>query len=363
MTTINGTAGNDTITIPSAGYGYQSAYTIYGGDGADRITVSASYVNTLYVYGGNGGDIIQTGAGGSNIVHGEGGNDTITATYSTYSSSRWLYGDDGNDTITGTADTDYIYGGNDNDTITGVSGADHLFGEAGNDTFIVKSTSDYVYYDGGTGTDTISVENVGTGFLYNLLKIGSLDSIEVIQDFDFAMHNSINPTFIFGSGLNLSNITLKDIKGVQGDSGDNVVKGGISVDFNTGAHQVMTLQGLEGNDTIKGYSDPDKLEGGEGNDDLFGLGGDDTLNGGAGSDKFHFDALSGNDVIEDFEKGSDLIYVHMTGLTSISGLQIIDDKIDTYISMGNDFSIKLEGKTGLFLSEADFAFVETSIIY
>jgi len=224
MTTINGTSGADTINPTT----YQYSYSIYGAGGNDRITVSSTYVSSLTIYGGSGSDIINFSAQSSSTVHGEDGDDTITATGSTSSSSRFIYGDAGNDTITGSSDVDYIYGGADNDVIKGVAGADHLFGEDGNDTFLANSTSDFVYYDGGTGTDTIIVPSPQNGFSYTQLRFASLTSIEVIED-----QNATKDAFIFGNGLDLREITLKNIDGVEGESGNDNLKGGYSIDSAT----------------------------------------------------------------------------------------------------------------------------------
>lgn len=311
-------------------------------------------MNDLRVYGGIGDDFIQTGAGVSNIVHGEGGNDTIISTYSGSSAGRWLYGDDGEDFITGTSDIDYIYGGNDDDIIKGVAGADRLFGEQGNDYFLATSTSDFVYYDGGTERDTILVQDVGPAFTYTLLKIGSLDGIEVIQDDDS------KPTFIFGSGLDLREIELYNIDGVEGDGGDNLLKGGISIDTETGAYITMELKGNGGNDTIKGYLGDDILKGGEGDDDLFGMAGYDELTGGSGADKFHFDSLSDLDLIEDFNIGEDKIYLHTLEANVNISLSTYDNY--TIIQTGTN-TIALKDIDPYSLSINDFVISNTTIAY
>ena len=74
----------------------------------------------------------------------------------------------------------------------------------------------------------------------------------------------------------------------------------------------------DGNDTLLGNADDNKLHGMRGNDVLYGDGGNDilegglgndTLEGGLGADVFHFELGHGDDVIGDFEDGFDLVYL------------------------------------------------------
>ncbi|NEP83175.1 MAG: S8 family serine peptidase [Okeania sp. SIO3B3] len=65
------------------------------------------------------------------------------------------------------------------------------------------------------------------------------------------------------------------------------------------------LQALDGNDTVIGSSNPDRINGNKGNDNLFGGDGSDTLRGGRDNDLIY--ANQGNDLIFG-EIGSDTIY-------------------------------------------------------
>ena len=69
-----------------------------------------------------------------------------------------------------------------------------------------------------------------------------------------------------------------------------------SNDLLLGGTKNDTISGAAGDDLILGYAGDDVIEGGEG---------DDTTFGGLGSDTFVFGANSGNDVIGDFEVGTD----------------------------------------------------------
>ena len=74
-----------------------------------------------------------------------------------------------------------------------------------------------------------------------------------------------------------------------------------------------TLNGGDGDDMLIGGAGNDRLIGGEGDDDLGGDAGDDLLTGGAGCDIFSFDLVTspdaGSDVVTDFRRGEDLVWV------------------------------------------------------
>ncbi|MCY3786488.1 MAG: calcium-binding protein [bacterium] len=67
------------------------------------------------------------------------------------------------------------------------------------------------------------------------------------------------------------------------------------------------LSGFGGNDTLHGGGGDDWMRGGDGDDILVGGAGNDGLVGGAGADVFRFEEGHGDDVIFDFEPGTDLI--------------------------------------------------------
>lgn len=67
------------------------------------------------------------------------------------------------------------------------------------------------------------------------------------------------------------------------------------------------LAGRGGNDRLTGALGADILDGGEGNDKMTGGAGDDTLTGFLGKDTFVFGAGSGDDVITDFDIGTDVM--------------------------------------------------------
>ncbi|MEY8880711.1 calcium-binding protein [Donghicola sp. XS_ASV15] len=103
---------------------------------------------------------------------------------------------------------------------------------------------------------------------------------------------------------------------IKGGDGNDIMKGGVGDDSLSGGdgHERLFgnkgkdhLFGEEGKDRIKGGAGDDVLDGGVGDDRLFGGKGNDTLTGGEGADRFIFKEYDGDDVITDFEVGTDLI--------------------------------------------------------
>ena len=169
--TTSSEGGNDTLTL-NAGTLLSKA-TVSGGVGADTIglatTGAASEMISSTVNGNAGNDSISVNAAGSMIsssVFGGQGNDSIALTSA---DSGSIYGDNGADSIDGDFTSALVYGDN-----AGQSGADTfgldttssstVYGGGGNDTFFSGSnalTSSSLY--GGSGTDTFS----GSGAVTN----------------------------------------------------------------------------------------------------------------------------------------------------------------------------------------------------
>ena len=162
MLTIDGTPGNDRITVESL-------------TDRLRITVNASSwdlprkpVKRIQVHGGAGNDVIEIGPGlPSSTLYGDGGNDTING--GDGNDRLWggpgddridgrlgrdlIYGEDGADVLFGGDRPDTIYGGAGNDTIVGGPGNDKLWGDGGNDNIDGQDGRDTII--GGSGADSL----------------------------------------------------------------------------------------------------------------------------------------------------------------------------------------------------------------
>jgi VCBS repeat-containing protein len=129
--TIIGGAGNDRIL------GGGGDDTILGGDGNDTLN------------GGLGNDLVD-GEGGADIVHGDGGNDITLGG----DGNDKLYGDADDDLVRGGEGSDVLDGGAGNDALSGDGGGDKLYGRAGDDVLVGGDSFDTLY--GGTGEDLMN---------------------------------------------------------------------------------------------------------------------------------------------------------------------------------------------------------------
>jgi len=191
--TVNGLAGNDTVTITGT-----RAVSISGGDGNDILnggsgndSMDGGAGNDSLV--GNGGDDVLTGGAGNDTMLGGGGNDryvfgpataaeadvvaetsgngTDTLDFSTLTTAVTV--NLGSDTLATTtnrtvktqtagqfANFENVIGGSGNDTISGNAAANLLQGGAGNDTLSAQDgTTKADTVDGGVGTDSVKTKD------------------------------------------------------------------------------------------------------------------------------------------------------------------------------------------------------------
>jgi Ca2+-binding RTX toxin-like protein len=127
---------------------------------------------------------------------------------------------------------------------------------------------------------------------------------------------------------------------IDGEAGDQLI--------------VEAIAGTSGNDMLNGTSGEDALIAGAGNDILTGGEGDDFLTGGLGEDTFVFSLAtdSGNDVITDFEVGTDVLsFVDVIDTADNPGVidlgdvisGVTDDGTDITVNLTNGGSITLQG--------------------
>ncbi|MEM8677110.1 MAG: calcium-binding protein, partial [Cyanobacteria bacterium P01_G01_bin.67] len=163
-----------------------------------------------------------------------------------------LYGGDGDNLINAANASKiktFIQGNDGNDTLRGGAKNDGLQGNAGNDNLVGNGGDDQL--NGGGGSDRIFITS----------------------DNDITLTN----TQVTGEGTDTL-ISIEDAN-LYGGDGDNLINA-------ANASKIKTfIQGNDGNDTLRGGAKNDGLQGNAGNDNLIGNGGDDKLNGGAGSDR------------------------------------------------------------------------------
>ena len=331
--TVNGTSGNDTISVqPTSGVpgsidivlngvvqysGSTSTVSwlrLFGNDGNDTITVNTALAIPVWAEGGNGGDVITGGAGGD-----------------------VLYGGEGNDTLNGGAGNDRLDGGNGFDRLRGDGGNNDLAGGAGGDT--------YVFNSGVLGVDAITNEasNIdGDTLDFTAFSMGVIPNIAVAGTRAGGTASVVNANltlYIAGDGTQIENVLGSNFADtLSGNSRNNYLNGQggsdwldagaapegsdqyyggtysygdiDTVDYDQRVNNLTLTLDNTSNDGESGendniYSDVEAIRGGWGNDiitggsnndRLYGMAGSDTVSGGYGGD-----SLEGND-------GNDVLY-------------------------------------------------------
>jgi Ca2+-binding RTX toxin-like protein len=305
---IGGT-GNDTI---NAGYGIDT-FVFNQGDGQDVINEAYSSYKT----GGKNLDVLQLGAGlqaaATQVVRGAGtndltlvfgGGDQIKLTnyfdssyrmqtiqfadgtkwdYSTVASKVIYNGTAGNDYLTGLWDmSNIINGGAGNDTITGGSQTDVLDGGAGND--VINAGSGNATLTGGTGNDTI---NAGYGIDTFVFNQGY--GQDVINEAYYSYKTGGKNQDVLQLGAGLQAAATQVVRGAGTNDLTLVFGGGDQIkltNYFDSAYRMQTIQFADG--TRWDYTSvAGKLiyNGTAGNDYLTGLSDmSNTINGGAGND-------------------------------------------------------------------------------
>ncbi len=315
--TIDAGAGNDNVNLSAA-----VDATILGGDGDDILIGSPA---ADIIFGGAGNDIL-IGGGGIDQEYGEAGNDqfgdlSLTGNgVADDAGSDFLFGGDGADTfIWEPGDgSDADQGGDDEGDVL------RFLGSAAANAFLLSANStDPSHFNlnlGAATVDTSGVEQVILSALAgaDTVTVGDLTTTEIkavnvdlgaddgngvtingrnTAD-DIAVSSGALGLIDFqglGYDLNLSNARTTDTLTVNGNNGDDSIKGNAGVettiaivfngnDGNDYLSADATLNGGNGDDTLVGGVGADTLNGDAGNDTLTGNGGADSINGGAGTD-------------------------------------------------------------------------------
>jgi Ca2+-binding RTX toxin-like protein len=170
------------------------------------------------------------------------------------------------------------YGTNLSDTLstdTPASVDDNVYGYGGND--IINGGSGTNFYYGGYGVDTVNFNTTSQWAGPVLSVVANLSTGKAVAK------------YAAGAGMN-SNDTLDSIENLKGTNGNDSL---------TGDTNANKLEGLGGDDVLKGLAGDDNLQGGSGDDTLTGGTGDDNLNGGAGNDTYLWKDGDGTDVFDD----------------------------------------------------------------
>ena len=309
---INGTAGNDFITVDSGG----GVVTVSGLAETVTITHADSTLDQLTVAGGAGDDVIDASGLSTNqiglVLNGGAGNDVILGSH-------------GNDNVVGGTGNDVAALGDGNDVFTWNpgDGSDTVDGQVGSDTLV---------FNGANVNENISISANG-------------DQVTLFRDIaSITMHLNSVENIDLATLLGTDNVTVNDLTGtgvkhvaidlgfqgtgdgatdtvtVDGSAGNDrinvtvagtvVTVGGLSAEVtidHADAGDVLSINAGAGNDTIdastiRAGTMTLSLNGGDGNDTIAGSAGNDILFGGSGNDTFVFThGSSGHDVIQDFQ--------------------------------------------------------------
>jgi Ca2+-binding RTX toxin-like protein len=287
--TVNGTQGNDAISVVKSG----TSLLVKGL--SEQVTIANFEANDTLV------------------INGLGGADTINASSITAGQVKLtLNGGDGDDVITGSQGDDLVNGGRGNDT---------AFLGAGNDTFVWNPGDGSDTVEGQAGTDTLLFNGANINEKIDISANGGrvrftrdvaaitmdLGGVENIQFNALGGADTITVSDLTGTSVSQVNLDLGGNDGaadtvvLNATNGNDVISvssenGVVTV---TGLGETVTIRNFDANDriVINGLGGDDVIEasglgtgiqltanGGDGADVLIGGAGNDTLTGGAGDD-------------------------------------------------------------------------------
>jgi Ca2+-binding RTX toxin-like protein len=330
-TTINGSAGNDTIAIaPNAG-----AVDVTGLAAAVKIVGPEAANDLLNVNGLDGNDTISGAVGLAALI------------------KVGIDGGAGNDTINGGDGAETLLGGDDNDAIDGNRGDDTGLLGAGDDSFRWDPGDGSDVVEGGQdGADTLLFIGAGVAESFDVSANGqrvrffrdianiTMDLNDVEQIDTQALGGADSAVLNDTSATDLKTVAFDLEAAIGGGTGDgaadsvtvngtnnpddiqisalgNVVEvngapAEVQIDHSEAANDKLTVNGLGGADTItagrglaaliqlviNGGTEVDVLTGGDGNDRIAGQQQNDSMFGGAGDDTLVWDPGDGNDLVE-----------------------------------------------------------------
>ena len=352
---LNGGSDNDKIYIVDDGTKSSTHNMAMGGQGDDSLYVKNG--GQGHILRGNDGDDYLWVDGDNNTLDGGAGVDTLVVKNGT---GNYLFGDEGDDILKGGVGEENFEGGLGDDTLTGGKG---------NDTFM---------YRDGDGNDTITDFTKGQDRLW--IVDGEITATELVngdRDVRFTIGDGSVTLTNYGakaasledsrgsytaSGANISlganfagemdaSVFLKDVKAINGKA----TSIGVTLKANDND---STLTGGSGDDTLYGGAGNDTLLGGAGGDYLNGGAGDDTLTGGSGYDTFAYGKSRGNDIITDYTKGQDVLYV--TDGTVKSAALVNADQDVVYSVGSGTVTVKNVGKKAVEIEDSRGGFTASA---
>lgn len=396
--TLDGGAGFDTVSYYLSGAGVQvqlGAALQHGGEAeGDVLSWVEAVRGSAHADTITGRETVPAGQIADNLYWGEGGNDIITD----LAGADSLYGGVGDDRLTVDGARNLVAGGIGNDVLTSgqttlAGQGDTLVGGMGDDLYILRSVEtvidenflNEISGDGGhdivlaavswsldtagqagvedlllTGSARNGTGNglanilAGTALANRLSGLGGNDLLNAGRGGDAVLGGEGRDTLIGAAGGDRL-YGERGVDSLRGDSGNDSLFGGDGTDV---------LLGGDGDDALNGGAQADILTGGLGNDLLVGAGGNDVLNGnpgndtligGGGGDVFWFNT-GGQDLVQDFTDGSDLIRIAPALVPGFASLVITQSGADTVITAAG-LTLRLDNVAASDLTAADFSFL------
>jgi trimeric autotransporter adhesin len=256
----------------------------------------------------------------------------------------------------GQADNDILIGSAANEVFHGGTGADTMQGGGGSDTYFVDNAGDVVTEGANAGTDTVnsSINYALPANVEGLVLLGSSD----LQG--------------YGNGL---------VNTVIGNSGNNLIDGGIGADTMVGlggsdsyfvdnAGDVATESGNAGSDTVystvnytlsanienlviqgsadlQGYGNGlvNAIFGNTGSNLIDGGGGADSMTGGAGNDTYFVDNIA-DSAFENANEGNDTVFASVDYTLSANVENLIMQGSADLQGYGNGLANVIYGNSG-----------------
>jgi Ca2+-binding RTX toxin-like protein len=355
--------------VNAVGTYYESIWDAGGIDeiryeGARDATIDLRAATLQYEEGGGGRVSHAFGVhGGFTIAHGVtieraasgSGNDTLIGN----NAANLLVAGAGNDKLDAGAGDDWLRGGTGSDTLAGGAGADMFVFDAGDSA--VGTGRDLVT-DFEQGSDRIDLSGAGAATF-----VGTQRFSGAAGEIRYASFTDRTIVELDSDGDRLADIQIAL-------TGDHDLRyddfAGLAAMATAGDDRI---EGGDGADSLAGLGGDDELVGGAGDDLLIGGAGHDSLFGGAGADVFRFDGTDpaglGQDLIQDFESGSDRIDLGELGLTWIGQADFSGEAGETRFSQTSsmtfvesdldgdrvaDFRIDIAGTVNL--APSDFMF-------
>jgi len=333
--TINGGAGNDTVSLTSAVSAFlqfapsEGNDIVYGFDENDTLLVGGSYATVL-----NEDNSVNVNAGNSSLtLIGAKDKDLKIITGEIVLPNKISI----ENTLTGSESQDkFIYSGDTKTTVTGFSAG-------------MSSTSDIVVLKGGSlagikrTSQTVTIKMSDGNYIE--LQTNSTSSEEIIM---FSFDGTTN------FGMKIAEESASSLSYYEGASYFQLSQQG-SLIVNDSAENNIWLDGSAGklfvnvanidassstgHNILAGDTASNKITAGGGNDLLWGgVGGNDTLTGGAGADVFFFGKNDGSDFITN-ASSSDIVNLYDVSINDITSLDTSNNQITIGLSTGANLQI------------------------